>query len=123
MSNQNKTKTKTDSSQTKKKKDSNHVITLRSETLPAVQASIFRRITGGGDGELYFEIKRAFTRDDGKTFQYTAKWYPRHLAALNEVGELAVEWIAQHPEAADGPLPPSDDGQQRFAAAAPGHPQ
>ena len=109
--------------QTQKKKDSNHVITLRSEQLPAVQASIFRRVTGGGACELYFVVKRAYTQDDGKTFKYSAKMYPRHAMAMNEVTEAAVEWIATHPEAADGPLSPSDDGQQRIAVSAPMQPQ
>lgn len=103
----------------KTKKESNHVITLRSEKLPAVQASIFRRITGGGDGELYFIIKRAYTKDDGKTFLYTDRIYPRHVPAWNEVAELAAEWIASHPESADAPMPPADDGMQRIVAAAP----
>jgi len=32
---------------------------------------------------------------------------------------MAADWIEKNPQAADGPLPTSSDGQPRFGTAAP----
>jgi len=101
----------------KENKQSNYVITLRSEICPAVAANVFRRSTADGHTYLDYEISRAWK--SGSRQGYSSRFYARNRDGIKEVVDLACDWIEQHPQAADGPLSPSDDGQPRFAAQAP----
>ena len=103
--------------QTKKKKGSNYVITLRSELCPAIAAHVFRRSTPDGHTYLDFEVNRAWK--SGNRDGYSSRFYARNCDGIKEVADMAAEWIEKNPEAADGPLAPSDDGQPRFSATAP----
>lgn len=103
--------------QSKKKKVSNYVITLRSELCPAIAANIFRRSTPDGHPYLDFEISRAWK--SGSREGYSTRFYARNRDGIKEVADMAADWIEKNPEAADGPISPSGDGQPRFGAASP----
>lgn len=105
----------------KKKKDTNYVITLRSESCPAIAANIFRRSTQDGHTYLDFEISRAWK--SGSREGYSSRFYARNRDGLREVVEMACDWIENNPQAADGPLSPSADGKPRFAAQGPAQQQ
>ncbi len=94
---------KSGNKQNKYEKDSNYVITLRSDVVSAIHANIFCRLGSDGHAELYYKVERAYTMNGGKSWRYTTKMYPRHAEAEGEVALLAKAWIEQNPQAADGP--------------------
>lgn len=83
----------------KNKKESNYVITLRSEICPAIAANIFRRSTPDGHPYLDFEVSRAWK--SGNRQGYSSRFYARNRDGIKEVVDLASEWIQQNPHAAD----------------------
>ncbi len=105
----------------KNEKQTSYVITLRSDQCPAIAANVFRRSTPDGHTYLDFEISRAWK--SGARQGYSSRFYSRSRDGIKEVADMAADWIENNPQAADGPLSPSDDGQPRFSAAAPGQSQ
>ena len=100
-----------------KPKESNYVITLRSEICPAIAANVFRRSTPDGHLYLDFEISRAWK--SGNREGYSSRFYARNREGIKEVADLASDWIEKNPQAADGPVSPGSDGRPRFSATAP----
>ena len=71
---------------------------IRSKSVPTVAAKVFRRTSPDGFGELYFTLGRFFKEEQA----FSEKFVPRHRPAIEEVIEMATDWIRDNADAADG---------------------
>lgn len=99
----------------KNQASSNYVTTVREG---AIAANIFRGNTPDGFTYLYFELSRSWKAQSSNREGYSKKFYGRNAEALKNVIDTASEWIAKHPEAADGQVKEVPDREQQIQQAA-----